>query len=147
MRVPVALAACAVLLACGIMARAQQPAARPTIDKASTADPEFSLGQMTPTPEMWFYQQAQRQYRDPKMAVRKRAEFEADQRQVRLASQRWFGYSNSRPIANPIPYTGGTYSPMWTSNSPYSWQWRGVSRTSIIVVPQGSQSSAGYGLW
>ena len=139
------LAACAVLLS-GAVVYAQQPAARPTTDKASTADQEFSLGQMTPTPEMWFYQQSLRQYRDPKMAVRRRAEFEADQRQARLAAQRWFGYSNSRPIANPSLYTG-TYSPMWTSNSPYPYQWRGVNRTSIIVAPQSSQSSAGYGLW
>jgi len=106
---------------------------------------EFTLGQMTPTPEMWIYQQQLRRYSDPKAAVRRRAEFEADQRQARLAAQRWFGYSNSRPVANPTPYTG-TYSPAWTSNSPYANQWRGVN-PATIVVPLPPRGSSGYGLW
>jgi hypothetical protein len=115
-------------------------------EKLSAVEPEISLGQLTPTPEMWFYEQAMRRYRDPKVSVRRRAEFEADQRQARLAAQRWFGYSNSRPTVNPTPFTS-TYSPMWTSNSPYSGQWRGVGHTTVVVPAQAGRPSTGYGLW
>jgi hypothetical protein len=145
MKVFFAVAACAVMLAPAI-ARAQEAGAKASREKLSSADPAFSLGQLTPTPEMWFYEQALRRYNDPKAAVRRRAEFEADQRQARLAAQRWFGYSNSRPTVSPIPFTS-TYSPMWTSNSPYGNQWRGVSRTTVVVPMPPARSSAGYGLW
>ena len=46
---------------------------------------------------MWFYDQAMRQYKDPKMAVRAKAEFRAQERMRRLESMKWFGFSNSRP--------------------------------------------------
>ena len=64
----------------------------------------ISPGEVSPTPEMWLYQQQLRQYQDPKMAVRRRAEFRADQRQQRLAAQRWAGYSPSRPPAVSDPF-------------------------------------------
>ena len=128
----------AVLLSAPAIAHAQAPSQadetepKTSAEKISAVEPEISLGQLTPTPEMWFYEQAMRRYRDPKVSVRRRAEFEADQRQARLAAQRWFGYSNSRPTVNPTPFTSN-YSPMWTSNSPYGGQWRGVSQTTVVV--------------
>jgi hypothetical protein len=134
------------------VARAQEsesrphPEPRPLRTKATTADQEFSLGQLTPTSEMWLYQQSLRRYSDPQAAVRRRAEFEADQRQARLAAQRWFGYSNSRPTVSPTPFTGN-YSPMWTSNSPYSTEWRGVNSATIVVPMAPPRSTAAYGLW
>jgi hypothetical protein len=145
MKVFFAAVACAMLLAPAI-ARGQEAGSKASAGKLSSADPEFSLGQLTPTPEMWFYEQALRRYRDPKVAVRRRAEFEADQRQARLAAQRWFGYSNSRPTVSPVPFTSN-YSPMWTSNSPYGNQWRGVSRTTVVIPVPPARSTAGYGLW
>lgn len=145
MKVLPAAALCALFVAPAI-ARAQAPVDKPEPETAAAPTHDFTMGQLTPTPEMWFYDQSLRNYRDPKTAVRRRAEFEADQRQARLAAQRWFGYSNSRPTANPIPYTG-TYSPAWTSNSPYPSQWRGVSRTTVIIPQQSARAVAGYGLW
>jgi len=145
MKVVFAAAAYVVLFAAAV-SQAQEDGQKRATGKFSSPEPEMSLGQLTPTPEMWFYEQALRRYRDPKSSVRRRAEFEADQRQARLAAQRWFGFSTSRPTVNITPFTNG-YSPMWMSSSPYGNQWRGVSRTTIIVPGQQARPSVGYGLW
>ena len=39
---------------------------------------QISPGEMTMTPEMWLYEQRRRDYLDPKLAVRRKAEFHAD---------------------------------------------------------------------
>ncbi len=84
------------------------------------------------TPEMWFYMQEYRRYSSPKEAVRRKAEMRAQQRQNRLASQRWFGVSNLRPTANPIPYYG-TYSPSWGGNGWNSYHWVGQSGGPAVI--------------
>ena len=89
-------------------------------------DPVASLGELKATPEMWFYEQAARQYKDPKMAVRANAEFRAEQRLRRLESMKWFGFSNSRPSVSSDPIHGD-YSPMWTSSPGYyPSRWTGL---------------------
>lgn len=87
------------------------------------------------SPEMWVYLQETKRYDDPKQAVRRKAEMRAAQRQARLAAQRWFGVSNLRPVANPIPYYG-SYSPSWVGNSrsPYSWYGAGFSHVTYHTV-------------
>jgi hypothetical protein len=113
--------------------------ARPAPAKASPGtDPSmFSSGELKPTPEMWFYEQALRQYQDPKMAVRRAAEFRADQRQRRIASSQWFGYSNSRPRVGCDPYNDD-YAPSWTgNNSYYPNRWMGGADSLIYVQPNG----------
>src|SRR5438046_8117304 len=52
---------------------------------------------VTPTENMWFYDQAQRHYHNPKEMVRRNAEQEAAQRHSRIAALEWYGYSNSPP--------------------------------------------------
>ena len=47
-------------------------------------DTLVSPGEPKSTPEMWFYDQAMRQYKDPKAAVRAKADFRDEQRQRRL---------------------------------------------------------------
>ena len=129
-------AAGAVLLAA--QAQAQQPrnttrlvppAARAPRQQADAlTDGTTSLTQMTP--EMWFYQQEMRRYDDPRAAVRRKAEYRAAQRQRRIAAMEWYGYSNSRPIANPTPFASGPYSPGWVSNNyraPMEWSGGGRS--------------------
>ena len=78
----------------------------------------------TLTPEIWLYLQELRRHDDPKQAVRRKAEFRASQRQRRLAAMKWFGQSNSRPVAVGTPFMG-TYSPMWSSNSANPFRWVG----------------------
>ena len=78
-----------------------------------SGDPErtMSLGELTPTADMWFYQQDQRHYHDPHEAVRRKSAFRTQQRQLRLAAQQWYGVSNSRPTAASTPFSGGNYGP------------------------------------
>jgi hypothetical protein len=83
------------------------------------------------TPEMWIYMQEAHRHDDPKMAVRRKAEFRAMQRARRIAAREWFGYSNSRPTVNPDPYTAG-YSAHWSSNSAMRPdQWIGNNRSVV----------------
>ncbi len=106
----------------------------------SPLDRPISLGELTPTPEMWFYEQQMREYRDPKAAVRRKAEFKADQRMRRIASMQWFGYDNSRPTTTP-DFQFGPASPQWSSNSGNPMLWRGISRPTVIY----ENYSPGYG--
>ncbi|MGA2620671.1 MAG: hypothetical protein ABSF26_23860 [Thermoguttaceae bacterium] len=93
---------------------------------ADTSYPNLPSGELQATPEMWFYQQAMRQYQDPNMAVRRVAEFRAAERARRTESRRWFGLSNQRPLASPDP-VNGDYSPGWVSNYQYyPFRWAGV---------------------
>jgi len=106
-------------------------------DSASTTEttPTLSPGELKATPEMWFYEQSLRQYLDPKMAVRAKAEFQTEQRQRRLAARRWFGFSNARPRMSSDPYHWNQ-SPCWASNNyafPYLWQ--GVGGPYYVVQP------------
>ncbi|HEV7222374.1 MAG TPA: hypothetical protein VGN42_06700 [Pirellulales bacterium] len=118
------------------------PAARaPRPQQADAlADGTTSLTQMTP--EMWFYQQEMRRYDDPRAAVRRKAEYRAAQRQRRIAAMEWYGYSNSRPLANPTPFASGTYSPGWVSNNYRSpMEWSGGGR-SVVYGAQSAGAAA-----
>jgi hypothetical protein len=83
----------------------------------------MSAGTVPATAEMWFYEQHLREYLNPKLAVRRKAEFKAKQRRQRLAAMRWFGFSNQRPAVSPDPFNGD-YSSSWTGADvlhPYRW--------------------------
>ncbi len=111
------------------IARAERPVA-----VGLGLDSFVSPGEIKATPEMWFYDQAMRQYKDPKMAVRAKAEYRAAQRQRRLESMKWFGMSNSRPTANSDPIHGD-YSPSWVANPGYyPLRWNGVAQASGATV-------------
>ena len=129
------VAAGAALLAARAEAQSPRNPRPASLDKpVSTArivtEPAQSMTQMTP--EMWFYQEEMRRHDDPKMAVRRKAEFRAAQRQRRIAAMEWYGFSNMRPIANPTPFTGGVYSPGWISNNNrHPMEWSGGGRTVL----------------
>ncbi len=108
------------LFATGV-ARAEKP-----VSSGLGIDTVVSPGELKVTPEMWFYDQAMRQYKDSKMAVRANAEFRAAQRMRRLESMKWFGFSNNRPSVSSDPFHGD-YSPRWTANPGYyPSRWNGV---------------------
>lgn len=110
-------------LTVSVPARAEKP-----IATSYEAAGSVSLGEMKATPEMWFYEQAMRQYQDPKLAVRAKADYRAQQRQRRVESMKWFGFSNSRPRVSSDPFNGD-YAPSWVSNSGYyPLRWNGVSQ-------------------
>jgi hypothetical protein len=106
---------------------AQQPGASRTDRLATPPLPTTnfntsSLSAPQVTPELWLYIQEQRRHDDPAQAVRRKAEYQAQQRMTRIASAKWYGYSNSRPESSPIP-TMGTYSTGWTGNNFERYQW------------------------
>lgn len=119
----------ALCVLCCAAARAQDPE-KPTRDLRR----DISPGVVTPTPEMWFYEQERSRYEDPKAAVRRKAEFRAAQRSSRLASMQWYGFSNARPVASPTPWFGSN-SPSWTGNSADPYRWRGGGQPTIVLAP------------
>lgn len=131
-------------------AMAQQPVSRSATttatkrpDAKQQAYTSVSPGEVAATPEMWFYEQDRQAYLDPQLAVRRKAEFVAEQRQRRIAAMKWFGFSNQRPQANPDP-VHGSYSPGWASNSFYPYQWTGAGRSPYVVVWRNGSPSRVY---
>jgi hypothetical protein len=105
------------------VARANVPAAKQVLPTPQTV-----------TPEMWFYSQELDRHDDPAQAIRRKAELRAAQRMQRIAAMKWFGFSNGRPQASPIPMMG-TYSPAWVGNSydPYDWSGASWPSTALII--------------
>jgi hypothetical protein len=101
----------------------------------AAVDRPISLGELTPTPEMWFYQQQQKQYENPKLAVRQKAEYRAAQRQLRLAARRWYGVDNSRPTTITTPFQGETYSGRFAGGRDPNL-WPSVNNATIVVPPK-----------
>ncbi len=58
-------------------------------------------------------------------AIHRKAAMKAEMRGRRLATQKWFGYSNLRPTASATPFLS-TYSPSWTGNSAHPSHWTGT---------------------
>jgi hypothetical protein len=109
-------------------------------EKPDTSSPRppssISIGQVSPTPEMWFYEQYMLNYENPQMAVRERAHFQAMQRESRIASRQWYGFSNARPRAGADPIHGD-YGPSWTSGNGYHpLRWRAAPAATVILRPQ-----------
>ena len=128
---------CAILpavLLCSNLA-AQDPEKLP-----QPSDQAQSPNQVQQTEDMWFYMQELRRHDDPLMAIRRKEELKARQRRGRIAAMKWYGYSQSRPSANPMPFTG-YHSPMWAGNGcdPYLWIGNAYVTTALqIEVPDGT---------
>lgn len=103
-------------------------AQNPTFDGAKQEEFDLirqpSWSRMIPTESMYMYEQHKRDFLDPTMAIRRRAQYKAWERRSRLAAQRWYGYSNARPTRHPTPFTSGS-SPSWSGNYPCDYyRWR-----------------------
>jgi hypothetical protein len=140
----------AALLLAATSVSAQQPfptGQQPFPAGAAEKDPNRpAMANMTPTPDMWFYEQESRRHDSPENAVRRKAEFQTHQRQMRMASREWFGMSNSRPTVNPTPVMG-TYAPTWIGNSNNPSYWRGVNQSPVILNVRRVGAGPAYGLW
>lgn len=120
-------------------AQAEPPKVMPTSATSSAVD--LSTGQVTATPDMWFYEQELRRYDDPRNAIRAQAAMKTAQRNARLAAMQWYGLSNSRPLSGCDPLHG-VYSPRWVSNGYMPSEWVGAAgATTIYYVPR---SGSGY---
>lgn len=111
------------------VARGAQP---PVARQAPVAKPVVANGPTVPA-EFWLYSEQVRRHDDPAQAVRRKAELRAEQRMGRIAAMKWFGFSNARPQASPIPMTGA-YSPVWIGNGVDRYDWVGVSWPSNTVL-------------
>ena len=92
--------------------------------------PELTPSQMTP--EMYLHLQEQRRHDDPKQAVRRKAEARSASRDARISAMKWYGMSNARPQANPVPFMG-TYSPAWIGNGGDRYDWYGIRWPSVTL--------------
>jgi hypothetical protein len=119
------LAACLISTIYCSIGSAQQPLIS-NIDRPVTVQTYVPTSVSAPpaTPEMWIYAQEQRRHDDPAQAVRRKAEFQAEQRMARIASLKWYGYSNSRPEASCTPVMG-SYSAGWVGNGWNRYDWVG----------------------
>ena len=136
---PLSLLVIGIALAASSKALAQEPddpfAVRAPSRTRITAPAQIlSPGEVAATPEMWFYEQERLRYADPRQAVRAQAEYRALQRSRRLAALKWFGLSNSRPIANSDPFHT-TYSPRWVGNGYLPSHWIAGSGTPVVIAP------------
>jgi hypothetical protein len=122
-------------------ASAQQPGRAGTYRQPTPARPaspsadQFSVPNLSlpsVTPEMWVYSQEMRRHDDPAQAVRRKAEIRAAQRMQRIAAMKWFGLSNSRPVASVTPMMG-SYSPAWIGNGYEANEWVGVEWPATAV--------------
>ncbi|NIP85204.1 MAG: hypothetical protein GTO03_06450 [Planctomycetales bacterium] len=90
--------------------------ARPSVADRAALEAEVSLADIAPTPEMWFYIQELRRYEDSRAAVRRKAEYRAQQRQQRIAAMKAFGDSKQRPRAE-----NSAFSSMFTTRNDSGW--------------------------
>lgn len=118
----------AAALCVGASAFAQDPASAPGVLENSDQIPSLA----NVTPEMWLYLQQLQRHDDPQQAVRRKAEQRAAAREGRLIARRWFGLSNARPTANPIPIMS-TYSPFWAGNDSDPQRWNGAGPSVIRI--------------
>ncbi len=126
-----------VVFALASAAAAQQPGPQPSSVQPSRNQEGYvaTTGAVTPTPEMWFYEQQVNRYDDPKVMVHERAEWRANQRRSRLAASQWYGVSNSRPMVSPFPWFGG-YGPFWGSNTYDPLRWQPSGNTVVVECPR-----------
>ena len=93
--------------------------------------PELAPGQVTP--EFYLYMQELRRHDDPQQAVRRKAESRSAARESRIIAMKWYGMSNARPQANPVPFMSGSYSPTWIGSRPDRYDWYGLGWPSISL--------------
>ncbi|HEX5103937.1 MAG TPA: hypothetical protein VFV87_09015 [Pirellulaceae bacterium] len=117
---------------------AQAPAPATVLAPPIVRGNAFATEQLLPTPQtvtpdMWYYSQEIQRHDDPAQAVRRKAELRAAQRMQRIAAMKWFGFSNSRPQASPVPMMG-MYSPVWIGNGYDRYDWAGVNWAAAPVI-------------
>ena len=92
--------------------------------------PELNPTQMTP--ELYLYMHDLRRHDDPQQAVRRKAEARTAAREGRITAMKWYGMSNARPQANPVPFMG-TYSPTWIGGRNERYDWYGPTWPSVSL--------------
>jgi hypothetical protein len=115
----------------GAEAREPQPTVVVPIKSREERLPEINPSQVTP--EFYLYMQELRRHDDPQQAVRRKAEARAAARESRITAMKWYGMSNARPQANPVPFMSGAYSPTWIGSRPERYDWYGLGWPSVSL--------------
>lgn len=92
-----------------VVALANVSANFPARSPGDAFPPVVASVEPSPASEMALYEMERRQYqeyRSPAVKVRERAEAAAQQRTMRLEAQRWYGWSNARPLMSADPAVG-----------------------------------------
>ncbi len=124
----------AALIVAGLWAAEAKAQDKSPGNSVQFSEPTVSWGQLTPTPSMWYYEQEMKHYMDPKMMARRKAEYQARQRYLRLASRRWFGISLLRPRWSAMPWSQ-PLAPHWVATYQDPYAWPGAGRVSVPWVP------------
>ena len=93
--------------------------------------------------DSWYYQPSTEpttQRPNPRLIIQQKAMTRGQQRADRLASLAWYGMSNGRPTAAPLPYCTALYSPAWQSPYGSGFSWR-QGQPTYIVTGQSTQST------
>jgi hypothetical protein len=86
-------------------------------DEAKTTDSEKVSGQgNNPVKQATSYDSYESGSASAKSLVQKKAMFRAEQRQLRIASRKWYGFSQSRPAVLAAPHMT-TYNPIWVGRN------------------------------
>ena len=111
--------------------RHTQPVARPIVRESHAEKlPELNPNQVTP--EFYLYMQELRRHDDPQQAIRRKAEARTAAREARITAMKWYGMSNARPQANPVPFMG-SYSPTWIGSRNERYDWYGMGWPSVSL--------------
>jgi hypothetical protein len=129
-------------------ARPALPSTTTSIAPTITSEPtvHLSLSTLTPTPEMWFYEQMRQDYNNPALQMRLRGERAAAERRARLAAREWYGVSLGRPMAHVTPFTY-YYSPFWASNQRNPFLWTSGGAGPVIIEARRPATVSGFGVW
>ena len=87
------------------------------------ADPAADRSPNVEGEQSWYYDRPSGEYQfTPRQIVQAKAMVRGAQRQSRLASMKWYGMSNSRPVASATPFMS-MYSPAWQmpGGRPFGW--------------------------
>lgn len=90
----------------------------------------------SPSIDPWYAQYYTPWTRDARALIIERAQFQAQQRQLRIASRAWFGISASRPLTT-ADIMFGDRAPRWVSGSatkPYHWTF--VPPATLVLYNQ-----------
>jgi hypothetical protein len=87
---------------------------------AQRSDEKAKAAEAAEDHESWYYGSQEPQ---KKSIAQQKSELKAQQRMDRLASQKWYGMSMSRPTASGFPFTTMYNAPTWTrpGGQPFAW--------------------------
>ena len=123
-----------ITLASGLLAllMAHNAAAQDTDQASHLTHPTWQTAKAGQTGDTWAYRHLPDTTDDRADAIRRRAEFRSQQRALRIAAQKWYGVSKSRPSVSTT---------MWWGPYPAAWSTRSHQRFAWVQIPTATGAS------